>query len=253
MLTCVPVHPEGPRYATSLIFLPGLWAAPDVLRPLATFLGHRGWEGLIADFAGAPADPQARAAAVAAVAASRPAPPVVVGCDASGVLALQAARRAAVAAVVWLAPVRPGSPALRRAVSPWAVLRALVSGADVGRPRGAQSAGLFGRDTAGLRDLEVGPVVVDAVRGRTRPWPAGVPTLLLSGERDHLLAPPAARRLADEVGGEAAVMAGAPHWLLGPDHWLACASRLHRWLVQRLGEPLLELYAETIAERDESE
>jgi pimeloyl-ACP methyl ester carboxylesterase len=230
-----------------------MWAGPPALRSLATFLGHRGWQGLIADFATGPADPGGRVAAVAELAASRESPPVLVGCDGAGPLALQVARQVPVAAVVWLAPLRPGGQTLRGVVSPWAVLRALVLGVDVPRPTGVRGAWLLGEGTPGLRDLESGRVVVGLVRGRTAAVAAPVPTLLVSGERDALLPPEAARGLADELGGEAAVLAGAPHCLLGSAHWLACASRIHRWLVQRLGEPLLELYAETMAERDESE
>jgi pimeloyl-ACP methyl ester carboxylesterase len=230
-----------------------MWAGPPALRSLATFLGHRGWQGLIADLAAGPADAAGRVAAVAELAASRESPPVLVGCDGSGPLALDVAREVPVAAVVWLAPVRPGDRALRGVVSPWAVLRALVLGGDVARPTGVRGAWLLGDGTPGLREVEAGRVVVGLVRGRTAAVAARVPTLLLSGERDALLPPAAARRLADELGGEAAVLAGAPHWLLGSAHWLACASRVHRWLVHRLGEPLLELYAETMAERDEGE
>jgi pimeloyl-ACP methyl ester carboxylesterase len=120
----------------------------------------------------------------------------------------------------------------------------------VSAPRASVHASAGGRAKRGA-SLEALTRVT--VRGRTAAVAARVPTLLLSGERDALLPPAAARRLADELGGEAAVLAGAPHWLLGSAHWLACASRVHRWLVHRLGEPLLELYAETMAERDEGE
>jgi pimeloyl-ACP methyl ester carboxylesterase len=155
--------------------------------------------------------------------------------------------------VVWLAPLRPGGLPLRRIVSPWAVLRALLTGADVPRPPADRAASLLGEGTPGLLAQEAGPVVVGMVRGRAQVAPAGVATLLLSGECDTLLPPPQASRLADEVGGESAVLPGAPHWLLGPKHWLACASHLHRWLVHGFGESLLEIYAETMAERDEHE
>jgi pimeloyl-ACP methyl ester carboxylesterase len=249
----VPVHSEGPRYATSLVLLPGMWAGPGVLRPLASFLGHRGWQGLIADFAAGPTDPEARVSAVLDLVASREAPPVLIACDGSGPIALQVARRGRVAAVVWLAPLRPGGRPLRGAVSPWAVLRALLTGATVARPTGALARALLGTATPECQAREAGPVVVGMVRGRSALVSAGVPTLLLSGEHDALLPPLDAKRLADEVGAEVAVLADAPHWLLGSGHWLACASQVHRWLVHRLGESLLEIYAETMAERDENE
>jgi hypothetical protein len=213
------------------------------MRPLASFLGHRGWQGLIADFLAGPSDPAARVAVVADLVASREAPPVLIACDGSGPIALEVARRAPVAAVVWLAPLRPGGRPLRGAVSPWAVLRALLTGAGVPRPTGARARVLLGDETPDGQAWEAGPVVVGMVRGRTEVVAAGVPTLLLGGEHDALLAPLDARRLADEVGAETAVLADAPHWLLGSRHWLACASQVHRWLVHRLGESLLEIYA----------
>jgi len=43
---------------------------------------------------------------------------------------------------------------------------------------------------------------------------------------------------------------GAGHWPhVGPT-WAALVNLVHRWLIQRLGAPLLEQYADAMAERD---
>jgi len=49
------------------------------------------------------------------------------------------------------------------------------------------------------------------------------------------------------------VLEGAGHWLLGDAGWQPAVSLVHRWLVQRLGEPLLETYAEAQADREPSD
>src|SRR5205823_5876929 len=75
-----------------------------------------------------------------------------------------------------------------------------------------------------------------------------VPTLLVVGDRDPLLPLPAARALAATVSAEEAVVTGAGHWPhVGPT-CSALVNLVHRWLIQRLGEPLLEQYADAMAE-----
>ena len=96
-------------------------------------------------------------------------------------------------------------------------------------------------DAAAIRDVTWQPTLPPAVP---------VPTLLVVGDRDPLLPPAAARMLAAAVGAEQRVVEGAGHWPhLGPT-WSGVVTLVHRWLVQRLGEPLLETYAEAMAERE---
>jgi len=95
-------------------------------------------------------------------------------------------------------------------------------------------------------------LVRDVVRGRTAPSPvSGVPTLLVTGDCDPLLPPPAAAALARALGAQHEALDAAGHWLLAGPAWQRGVGLVHRWLVQRLGEPLLERYAEAMAERDE--
>src|SRR5439155_769830 len=73
----------------------------------------------------------------------------------------------------------------------------------------------------------------------------------VAGDRDPFLPAPAAAALARTIGAQHEALDGAGHWLLAGPAWQRCVGLVHRWLVQRLGEPLLERYAEATAERDE--
>src|SRR5262245_10167487 len=160
-LPLIAVHPEGPRYGAPLLFLPGLWSAPDVWRRAAGLLAHRGWEGWIVDPSGT-GGAAARADRVAAVAGDFGRPPVIIAGDGAGLVAIEVARRTPVAAMVWIAPVRPGGAAVRRVISPWRVLAGLLLGRRIERP----ASWLAEADAAAWRrDAEDAAVVVDMVRG----------------------------------------------------------------------------------------
>jgi pimeloyl-ACP methyl ester carboxylesterase len=74
--------------------------------------------------------------------------------------------------------------------------------------------------------------------------------LVVHGGRDPLLSAAAAARLAGELGADACELPDAGHWPLLGASWQACVRHVHTWLVRRLGEPLLELYEEAMADRD---
>jgi pimeloyl-ACP methyl ester carboxylesterase len=195
---------------------------------------------------------------VAEYVAALPGPAILLGHDAGALVVLAAAGRERPAALVLLAPVAPGSRHARRLVrAPRSVL-ALLRGRPVAPPTGAAAAAwldLPGRAAAGIR-AALGPEDAAAVRDvawgrfRARPAPAGVPALLVSGDRDRLLPPAEAAALARAVGAERRVLDGAGHWVLAGPAWQAAVAVVHRWLVQRLGEPLLELYADALADRE---
>ncbi len=259
MLSADIVRAESARYTTSLLCIPGLWSAPLVWRGFASYLAHRGWESQLLDVRAVDGGIATRAAAVAAHAASLSAPPVLIGHDVGGVVALAAAARAPAAAVVLLAPVVPGSaPARALAMRPATVVPLLL-GRAVPPPTLAAAAPLCGELPPPLRSAVVSAlapdsarVVRDVVRPRLAPSPvAGVPTLVVAGDRDPFLPAPAAAALARTIGAQHEALDGAGHWLLAGPAWQRCVGLVHRWLVQRLGEPLLERYAEATAERDE--
>jgi alpha-beta hydrolase superfamily lysophospholipase len=80
--------------------------------------------------------------------------------------------------------------------------------------------------------------------------PAAVPTLVVAGGRDPLLRAHELTALAGRLGARTSVLPEATHWLLGPRSFQATAGAVHRWIVQELGAPLLELYPEAMAARD---
>jgi pimeloyl-ACP methyl ester carboxylesterase len=245
-LPITPVHPEGPRYRAPVVFVPGLWTDPTIWRRAAGLFAHRGWECWLVDSGRGGAS--TRAVALAEVAAALGRPPVVIAADAAGVVALEAARQAAMAALVWVGPVQPGGAALRRVVSPWRVLAGLLAGRPVGRPAAwaAEAAG-----AEWLRDEEEAAFVVDIMRGRMRVEAPGTPTSLVAGEEDRLCGAGDRAALAAALGAETMVLPAAGHWPLAIGRWQEHAGVVHRWLVRRLGETLLELYEEAMAERDD--
>src|SRR5262245_29495550 len=100
MVSSAPVHPEGPRYGASIAYLSGLWTGPQVWRAAAQYLAHRGWAGLLIDASSVAGGIGARATAVADFLRKLPAMPVLVGHDAGALVALAAASRIEVPAIV---------------------------------------------------------------------------------------------------------------------------------------------------------
>jgi pimeloyl-ACP methyl ester carboxylesterase len=258
LLSITPVHAEAARYTATLLCAGELWTGPEVWRPFASYLAHRGWEAGLVDFRSIGGGIAGRAAVLAAHAAALAAPPVLVGHGAGALTVLGAAVGGRVAAVVLLAPLPPRSPALRALLTRWRTLGAVAFGRRVPPPE-AQAAVLAldelpAATRAGVeRSLaaEHPAVVRELLRGRVPLLAAGsTPTLLATGEHDPLLPPPAAAALAAAIGAEHRILPGAGRWLPCAPGWERCVGVVHRWLVQRLGEGLLELYAEAMAERD---
>jgi pimeloyl-ACP methyl ester carboxylesterase len=199
-----------------------------------------------------------RAVAVAAYARRLPAPPILIGHGAGAIVALAAAAQGPAAAVVLIAPLVPGSPEARGLATRWGILTALLRGRPVPPPTGRAASLLTGDLPPSERasaEAQLGSdsaaAILDVARGRIDPPPAGrVPAIVLSGDRDPLLPSGAATTFARRVGAEHQVLGNVGHWLLAGPSWQRTVDVLHRWLVQRLGEPLLELYPEAMADRD---
>ena len=257
MLTAETVHAEGARYTASIVCAPGLWATAAVWRGVAGFLGHRGWECHLLDACGMPGGIGARARAVADYLGALPAPAILLAHDAGAAVALATAERAPVAALVLLAPLLPGTRAARRlAFAPRRLLPLVVGGMvpapaenpswlDAPDPvRGSVLRGLRADDAGSVRDVLWGRVAA-------RPS-AAVPTLVVAGSHDRLVPADATEPLARAIGAERRALEGG-HWLLAGPGWQDIIAVVHRWLVQRLGAPLLELYPEAMAEREDGE
>jgi alpha-beta hydrolase superfamily lysophospholipase len=251
-------HPEGARYAAPLVLLPGLWAGPEACRGVASYLAHRGWECHVLDLRSHDGGVAARAADIVAYVRRLPALPVLIGHDAGALAALAVAAQGIAAGVVLLAPLVPASGGARAVALRPAALPALLLGRRVPPPAGHARRLLLSGLPAAARELvaaTLGPespiAVLDVARGRVDPAPLGrVPGLLLGGSDDLLLPPAAALALAGDVGATYQRLPDSGHWLLAGPAWQRTVGLVHRWIVQQLGEPLLDLYAETMAERD---
>jgi pimeloyl-ACP methyl ester carboxylesterase len=259
MLTSETLPAEGPRYAASLVCVPGLWAGPAVWRRFGSYLGHRGWECHLLDVHAVRGGIAARGAAVAQYIAALPVPAVLLGHDAGALVALDAASRHPAAGLVMLAPLAPGDRAAQRLIASPRRLLSLVLGGAIAPPAGAAAAGwldvpepvrtqvmrgLAREDAASVRDVAWGRV--QPVRPASAP-----PALVLAGDRDAFLPLGSADALARAIGGERRVLEGAGHWPLAGAGWQSAVAVVHRWLVQRLGAGLLELYEEAMAERED--
>jgi pimeloyl-ACP methyl ester carboxylesterase len=252
MLETTPIRAESPRYGASLVFLPELWAPARIWLPVASFLGHRGWEGQLVELRQA-GGLEERVAGVVDLARKLPGPPVLIGHGAGGVVALEAARAGPAVAVVMVAPLDPGSAPVRVLTRRWETIAALLLGRRIAPP-GAAAFGSLPATVASQLDAETTRAVLDVVRGRPlSPVGPGLPLLVAAGPRDPLLPADAAAALAARLMAEHLVIPDAAHWPLVEAGWQVTVDLLHRWLVRRLGEPLLELHAEAMAERDDDQ
>ena len=261
MLTSETLPAEGARYAAALVCVPGLWAGPSAWRGFGSYLGHRGWECHLLDVRPVRGGIAARGAAVAEYVGGLPVPAILLGHDAGALVALDAAGRREVAGLVMLAPLAPGSRGAQRLIATPRRVISLVLGGAVAPPDEAVAVAWMDvpepvrrQVIAGLT-LEEAASVRDVAWGRIRPArPAGgAPVLVLAGDRDALLPIDVADALAREVGGELRVLEGGGHWPLAGAGWQTAVGVVHRWLVQRLGAGLLELYEEAMAARDEDD
>jgi pimeloyl-ACP methyl ester carboxylesterase len=234
---------ESERFTAPLLLVHGLWQDATVWRRFTGFLAHRGWRCVAVQL-----DSRHRGGLVDLLSGLREAiaaleaPPVVVGHDLGGLLALQVApaARAVAALAPFVPPPLSEEPALALGHAGSWLSRRLGSFLSAPRGRWRQSYGArsAAREPARLiADLRRPVEVVE-------PIPAGIPALLMAGETDPVVPLVAARRLAERSNAEVLCVEGAGHALPTDEGWRECVSTLHRWLVQRLGAALLEFYEE---------
>jgi len=227
-----------------------------VWRPVASFLAHRGWPGALLDVP-AVGGVAARAEPVAEYVRALPAPPVVIGHDAGALIALAAAARASVRALVLVSPLVPGAPGTHGVTwsrrLPWALVRRTMVPAPSGSVGTAFFAGLADRAGAGATSED--PRLLSELARRSRiDRPATMPpALVMRGAADPVVSHEDARGLAADIGADLDELPERGHWLPTESGWQECVRRIHRWLVQRLGESELEFYAEAMADRDDTE
>lgn len=246
---------ESPKFAASLVFIHGLWCTAAVWRRFMGLFAHRGWACSALNLRGHVH--RGRGVALASVRfadyltdvrdvlAACTAPPVLIGHDLGGLLALASAPAAR--AVVALAPVVPrdlataGHPLL----SSWRARLALACTRPLPAPRRAIGAAYFGVDAPGGTTPESSAVARELARGAIAlPQCGEVPALVLAGAADRFAPARDVERLATQVGASFRCIAGASHALPWAPGWEHRGAEIHRWLIQTLGDGLLLLRAE---------
>jgi pimeloyl-ACP methyl ester carboxylesterase len=235
-------RPESPKFRHPLLLLHGLWTDAWIWERFATYLAHRGWESWAPSLNAAMAvDP---ALALDALVAALPATPVIVAHDVAILAAAAYARRAAVPALIAIAPVvAPADLDGARNVLVWPQFwRARLFGARVTPPRGSAAQAFLGdaiTQRARLRD-DSGPAFRAIASGRVRlPTKIDVPGLVVGGTRDVAAPEAALRALAARFGWAQRAYGARGHFPMLEPGWEGVADDVHRWIVQALGADLL--------------
>jgi pimeloyl-ACP methyl ester carboxylesterase len=235
-------RPESAKFHHPLLLLHGLWTDSWIWQPFATYLAHRGWESWAPSLAAVPGAEVVRA--LDDVIRALPGPPVIVAHDVGVLTAASCAQRAAVPAIVAIAPLVPSFEInSERGLFAWPQFwRARLAGARVSPPRGAGARAFLGGALA-VRDqlrADSGATFRAIASGRTcLPARLDVPGLVLGGERDVIAPDPALRALAARFGWTRRAYPGRGHFAILEPGWEALADDVHRWVVQTVGAELL--------------
>ncbi len=191
------------------------------------------------------------AADIAALCARQPEPPVLLGHSMGGLVALLAARRAKVRALVLLAPSPPWGmmgASLEEAATAFGVqMASLFNGGALDADSGLMRAYSLDRMPKIEREAAVArlrPESAQAVRETLNWWldpfmttsvaPGAItaPTLVIAGSGDVVHSASTARAVAERVGGACKVMPGMSHWLVGEPGWETVAEVALTWLAE---------------------
>jgi pimeloyl-ACP methyl ester carboxylesterase len=239
---------EGGKFTAPLMLVHGLWSNATVWRPFTGYLSHRGWNCFAVDLRGAVGmeDAERLVADLRATIGALEAPPVIVGHDLGAAIAQRCADAAralvAVAPLVLTPPAGQGAAALGDAGGPLERLLGRPLRPPRGRWKGAYEATGARESAALLRSLVENAAPPAAL-------PASLPALVMAGEGDPLVPADAARALSSSIGAELEIVRGGHQLPIEPG-WEERVSRIHRWLIKKLGADLLALYEEAIADRD---
>jgi pimeloyl-ACP methyl ester carboxylesterase len=223
------------------------------------YLAHRGWDCHAVNLRGrsrgsdargstAPADVGLREHLedLDAVIAACDAPPILIGHDLGGLLALSS-QLAPVRAVVALAPLVPAShhgPAIP-AVSDLRARLAVKIRKHLAPPKGRDRRLYFGAKAQEPLVAE-SAVLARQLADADLPYPlcAGVPTLMVAGSDDQVVPVGTVAALANKIGADMQRIDGGRHPLPWDEGWQDRVTDIHRWLVRTLGDPLLALLDE---------
>ena len=234
----------SPKFAAPLLLVHGLWCTADVWRRWVGFLAHRGWSCHALNLRGRLGAPRAEKLAdyeedICRAVAGMEAPPVIIGHDLGGLLALRVAARAC--AVVALAPWVP--PASGGLLGAWGTLKLSLRRV-LSAPRGSRGRAYWGDPKLSL--VAEPTAIVRTLFSETISLPAtSTPTLLVAGGRDQFVPRISVERVSQDIGAALLVDEEAGHPLAVEAGWERRVGRVHRWIVQGLGDPLLLLREES--------
>ena len=242
---------ETPKFTASLLLVHGLWCTAAVWRRFMGYLAHRGWVCHAMNLRGHGASMGAGTVAQAGIAdyfedvrqviAACETPPIVIGHDLGGLLAL-CCSDADVLAGVALAPLVPRalSGTRNRALRTFDARLSMRRMRPLAPPRGRMVGAYFGDhppsvlvpDSAQVaRELLVRDLSICGVRTH--------PALVLVGDRDRISPPQDAQQLATGSGANCRVVPGVGHAMPWERGWEQRVAEIHRWLFHVIGEPLL--------------
>ncbi|MFI5394865.1 MAG: alpha/beta fold hydrolase [Candidatus Binatia bacterium] len=246
---------EHPKFTAPMLLIHGLWCTAAAWHRFMGYLAHLGWTCHAVNLRGR-AETQVPVSIgrvrfadyldeVRGAVAACGGPPVVVGHDLGGLLALHCA--AAARAVVALAPILP-LPLATEGTHTFLGMRsrlALWCSQPLPAPRGQRGSDYFAQGAPGGTRLDSGTVAREltqhdlgfSVDGR-------VPLLVVAGAADTICRPYDVERLATYAGATYRCLEGVGHALPWQAGWENCVKQIHRWLVQQLGESLLVLNEE---------
>lgn len=238
------IEPENGRYRADLLFLHGLWTTAEIFRPAVLGFAHRGWRCEMLDLrAEGPADAlDVWCERVVAHVEAAERPVILVGHDAGALVALAAAERAKVSAVIASAPLLGGAPRVHPALPVW---WARVRGGEIPPPLPDHAvwslASRKGRARldAALVD-ESARLTASAGGALGRPGRPCVPALLLGYEDDALAPRHLVEISAQGIEAEFAALPGG-HYAMLEEPWDSWMSQVQRWLIRVGGDALLEL------------
>jgi len=193
------------------------------------------------------------AAAVAALAAAQPAPPILLGHSMGGLVSLLAAAQCKVAGVILLAPSAPwgvGGSSMEEAISAVSLYTLGPYWAQaiepdytsfrrygVDRLERPERRAIFdrmrpesGRALFETLNWWLDPMMTTLVR----PERIAGPILAIGGGRDVIHPPPTVRETAKRIGAQVEVMPEMSHWLIGEPGWPGVADLCLDWLAEHV-------------------
>lgn len=185
---------------------------------------------------------------IAALCASLPEPPILIGHSLGGLVCQLAARRAPLKALVLLAPSPPwgvtGS-SMEEAVTAFGLMMGAAFTHSISPDRTLMRTYSLDRMPSAEREAAVqrlrpesGRALWEALNWWLDPFMTtsvgvgglGVPSLVMVGQRDVVHPPMTARQTAQRLGADYLEMAGMSHWLLGETGWQEVATQAWDWL-----------------------